>query len=117
LLFADVSYLSELFSPKDRKRCIDRLQLYLNLDPGARHLVFGSDWVMLGIEKEYPKGGGYPHRVAALLADAGLGEEAIDGVMYRNALRLYGLDSDSVARRRLLGFYERHGLPATRLPS
>jgi predicted TIM-barrel fold metal-dependent hydrolase len=115
-LFSDISYLSEIFGKRERKRAVERFKAYLQLDPGGRHLVFGSDWVMLGIESDYLRGGGYPHRVADFLADTGLSPAEIDNIMYGNALRFLGLTAPSGARKRLLDFYERHGLPAERLP-
>lgn len=116
-LFADISYLSEIFDKEERRRAVAGMKKYLEMDPGGRHLVFGSDWVMLGIEKEYPKGGGYPARVARFLAECGLRDADISGVMYGNALHFLGLTPGSGARERLLGFYQAHGLPAKRLPS
>ena len=116
-LFADISYLSEIFDPRQRARSIAGMRRYLELDRGGRHLVFGSDWVMLGIEREYPRSPGYVRRIADFLNDCGLSENQIGGIMYHNALRFLGLGPSSAARRRLLAFYDRHGLPADRLPS
>lgn len=116
LLFADLSYLSELFHKGYRHRAIGRLQQYLQLDPGARHLVFGSDWVMLGIEKGYTKNGGYPARMRRFLVDAGLGPAEIDGVLYGNAMRFLGLGQGGQARSRLERFYTDRGLPVKALP-
>lgn len=115
-LFSDISYLSEIFRSGERRRAVERLQRYLEFDADGRHLVFGSDWVMLGIEKEYRRHGGYPHRIVSFLADAGLGPEAIDGIMFGNALRYLGLRPGSGVTDRLLEFYRRHSLPPERMP-
>ncbi|MEN2787965.1 amidohydrolase family protein [Sphingomonas qilianensis] len=116
-LYADISFLSDIFRPQERKRAQGGLRAYLAaFDPAGRHLVYGSDWVMLGIEKEYPRRGGYPHRVADFLTECGLNDEAVAGVMQNNALRCLGLDGPTGLRRRLEAFLSRNGLPASRLP-
>jgi len=115
-LYADISYLSDIFTPKDRARARRGMEAYLKLDPGGRHLVYGSDWVMLGIEKAYPGGGGYPHRVARFLAECGLSPGEVRGIMRDNAIRCLGLTAESGARKRILSFYAKNGLPAARLP-
>ena len=116
-LYADLSFLSEIFDEKDRQRSIAGMKKYLKLDEGGRHLVFGSDWVMLGVTKEYSKDGGYPYRIVQFLKDCGLGDPQISGIMYENAVRLLGLAEGAGARDRLLKFYATHGLPPGRLPS
>lgn len=115
-LFADISYLSEIFDSSSRDRARAGMRRYLALDPGGRHLVYGSDWIMLGVESEYARAPGYVRRVADFMVDCGLNDEQISGVLYGNAIRFLGLDTLSKARTRLLAFYARHGLPADRLP-
>jgi predicted TIM-barrel fold metal-dependent hydrolase len=114
-LFADISYLSEVFETADADYARGRMQSYLEADPGARHLVFGSDWVMLGIEKQYRGRPPYVRRVAAFLQSCGLDAEAVAGVMEGNALRFLGLGTGDRTRKRLLDFYG-GDLPADRLP-
>lgn len=116
-LYADLSFMSELFHANERARAVSRMKLYLERDPRAEHLVFGSDWVMLGIEKGYTGGGGYPHRVASFLRDAGLDDDGISRVMYGNAIKFLGLQQGSRTRARLAAFYAAHDLPESRLPS
>jgi predicted TIM-barrel fold metal-dependent hydrolase len=116
-LFADISYLSEIFDRRSRDRAREGMLKYLALDRGGRHLVFGSDWIMLGVERQYPRPPGYVRRVVDFLAECRLSREEISGVLYGNAIRFLGLDSPSKARTRLLRFYSAHGLPADRLPA
>lgn len=115
-LFADISYLAEIFQREDRLRALAGMRRYLALDPGGRHLVFGTDWIMLGIERQYPKRPGYVRRVADFLAQCGLSEAEVADVLYGNALRFLGLDGDTRARQRLLRFYAAHGLDPSRQP-
>jgi predicted TIM-barrel fold metal-dependent hydrolase len=116
-LFAHISYLSEIFRRDDRARALTGMRRYLELDRGGRHLIFGSDWIMLGVEREFSRPPGYVRRVADFLAECGLDEAQIRDIFYGNAIRFLGLDTQSRARGRLLQFYAQHGLPPERLPS
>ena len=115
-LFADISYFSEMFDSASRARSIELLCEYRSFDRGMDHLVFGSDWVMLGVEKRFREGSGYTANVVSVLRDARFTEQEIDKVMIRNALRFLGLDGDTIARRRILTFYAQNGLQPDRLP-
>lgn len=116
-LFADISYFSELFDTREQAHLRRQMQRYLTLDPGGRHLVYGSDWIMIGIEQQYPRPPGYARRVADFLLSCGLTEQQVSDVMYGNAVRFLGLQPGTRARQRILDFYARHGLPASRLPA
>jgi len=116
-LYADVSYMSELFHPNERKRALGRMRQYLEFDPDLDHLIFGSDWVMLGIEKQYPQDGGYPHHVQAFFEELKVGPRAVANVMYGNAIKFLGLRAGSGTRARLARFLASHSLPENRLPS
>lgn len=116
-LFIDLSYLSDLFHSQWRRRAIDGFRQYLSFDPDGRHVVFGSDWVMLGIEKEWHSKPRYPDRVAQFLAEAGLGPAAIDGILYQNALRYLGLTRGSPVHARLQGFQRRQVRAPKQLPA
>jgi predicted TIM-barrel fold metal-dependent hydrolase len=116
-LFADVSYLSEVFHPQERERSRLRFKRYLEFDPKAEHLIFGSDWVMLGIEKGWLSPGGYAGQVASFLRDVGLDGDALNRVMYGNALKFLGLSPGSRTRARIASFYAAHQIPESRLPS
>lgn len=115
-LFVDLSYLSDLFSTKWRNHALAGFREYLRYDPDARHVMFGSDWVMLGIEKGWHAKPAYPARVATFLKEAGLGPSAIDGVLYGNAVRFLGLETRGRTRSRLERFYLDRGLVPKPLP-
>jgi predicted TIM-barrel fold metal-dependent hydrolase len=115
-LFADISYFSEVFDQRDGEHSRRRLKEYLAFDPGGRHLIFGSDWVMLGIEKAYDHKPTYAEKVVAFLASCGLRGEEIEGVMEKNALRFLGMAPGGRAHQRLLSFYSANSLPAKELP-
>lgn len=115
-LYADISYFSELFDRQEEDRLLPLMQLYLADDPGGRHLIYGSDWIMLGIEKQYQRPPGYARRVAEFLSRCGLDKVQVHGVMYGNALRFLGLTPGARTLDRMHRFYSRHGLPSTRLP-
>lgn len=114
-VFADISYRANIFHPETRARCAAGIRHYMaNYDRDLRHIVFGSDWVMLGIEKGYDD---YVATVVRFLQqDCGVDGEKLERVMYRNAARFLALGDDEPGRRRIIAFYARHGLPAERLP-
>jgi predicted TIM-barrel fold metal-dependent hydrolase len=116
-LYADVSYLAEVFHPAERERSRLRFQRYLQFDPGAEHLIFGSDWVMLGIEKGWLDPRGYARQVASFLHDVGLDADGVNRVMYSNSLKFLGLNPATRTRTRLAHFYAGHGIPESRLPT
>ena len=104
-LYMDVSYSSEVMGQKDRLDWISRqLRDWIaTCDPEARHLVFGTDWVMLGREPGYER---YGLTVQAFLTDRiGLSADQLDRVMWGNAMRFLGLDQGARSRERLLAFY------------
>lgn len=116
LVFADISYLSEVLRSRDRDRIAPHIRRYRDYDPGYRHLVFGSDWIMTGIERGFDDRPGYARRVADFLLHCGLSEEELGGVMHGNAVRFLGLGANDANRRRLVDFYVRNGRSAGRLP-
>lgn len=115
-LYADISFLAEVYERRGRQRSAERLREYLRYDPGGRHLVFGSDWVMLGIHKRWDRTPAYAAQVVNFLKGCGLSGEDLEGVMQGNALRFLGLRSGDRTRERLLRFYSAHRLPPERLP-
>lgn len=115
-LYADISFLGEIYDRRDRERSAERLRQYLRCDPDARHLVFGSDWLMLGIHRGWGRRPYYASRVAAFLRDCGIVDEKLERVMQGNALRFLGLAERDPTRERLLHFYAENGLPPDRLP-
>lgn len=113
--FADISYRANIFKPAKRARCAAGVRDYVaRYDPNVRHLIYGSDWVMLGIEKSYS---GYARHVGEFLAnDCCLPPEAVERVMFGNAMRFLGLGPGEKSRRRLEAFWAQAGLPANRIP-
>lgn len=116
-VFADISYLSEVAGSDDAgqnlyakifRRWIDEF------DPECRHLIFGTDWTMLGLDRSYR---GYTKNVHSFFKNkVGLDQLRLNRLFFGNAGRFLGLGRDDAARKRLLGFYERNGLPLSRLP-
>lgn len=117
LLFADVSYLTEI-AGMDSAQLAQYVGVFKRwlaaFDPECRHLVFGTDWVMLGIDSSYAD---YTRRVYGFFKDSvGLDGPRLQRLFSTNAARFLGLRDGDAARERLLGFYRRHGLPPQRLP-
>ncbi|AIC29523.1 amidohydrolase 2 protein (plasmid) [Rhizobium etli bv. mimosae str. IE4771] len=115
---ADISYFSEVLSAGSKER--DFLAKSFNkwlekFDSGCDHIVYGSDWIMLGKEA------GYSHYIesvnAFLRTDCGLSDDICDKIFRRNALRFLPLERGSMGRERLLAYYRTNGLDESRLPS
>jgi hypothetical protein len=82
-------------------------------DPDMRHILFGTDWIMLD---NLPKVETYDGQIRDFLRDdCGLNEKQMANIMWLNALRFLGLDSRSKSRKRLEAFYAKHGIDAARL--
>lgn len=114
---ADISYFSEALSagPKLRYELAGFFTRWLSeFDPGCDHILYGSDWIMLGKEA------GYDHYVESinsfLRTDCELSDEVCDKIFRRNALRFMPLERGSRGRERLLGYYAKRGLDPSRLP-
>ena len=67
------------------------------------------------------KEAGYNHYVESinsfLRTDCKLSDEVCDKIFRRNALRFLPLERGSRGRERLLGYYAKHGLDPSRLPT
>ncbi len=116
-VFADVSYLTEVFRKPD-----EEMRKYLAIfkawisqfDPECRHLVFGTDWTMLGLEASYET---YTKSTYAFFRDGcGFDRKRLDRLLVGNAGRFLGLRDGDPARGRLIKFYADNGLPIARLP-
>ncbi len=115
---ADISYLSEVLTagPKQRAFMASSFEKWIAaFDPGCDHILYGSDWIMLGKEA------GYDHYIGSINAflrnDCGLSNDICDKIFRRNALRFLPLERGSAGRERLLSFYRKNGLNPSRLPS
>lgn len=116
-VYIDISYLTEVLgSGKDtRRRMADKLRAWISeCDPEVRHILYGTDWTMVGREPNFPN---YTSEVVKFLLDeCGLDDQQLDRVMMSNAVRFLGLLPGDKTRRRLAAFYQRHDLPISRLP-
>jgi predicted TIM-barrel fold metal-dependent hydrolase len=119
--YADLSYYSEMLADtgERRKALLAHLAAFRKAFPAsADHLVFGSDWTMVGREAGFvPRraNAGYADLVGDFLAEAGFGDAAIDKIMFANAVRFLGLapgDRENGTRGRLEAFYASHGRSA-----
>jgi predicted TIM-barrel fold metal-dependent hydrolase len=113
---ADLSFFDEALDPgsPDRARIAGSLRRFVaEFDPGLRHLVYGSDWIMLGMHSDYMK---YAESVDRFLADDCRFDPAMRArFFHENATRFMGLERGGRTKVRLAAYYERHGLPS-RLP-
>lgn len=115
-VFADISYFSEALESKDKRAPLakDFVRWVGEFDRDVNHLVFGTDWIMLGQEK------GYTHYIESvnsfLRQDCGFGDEICDKIFRTNALRLLPLQRWSTGRERLLAWYRRNNVDPGRLP-
>ncbi len=105
-LYMDISYLSEVLDAGSARYHADQLKAWIRkCDREARHIVYGTDWIMLGREQEV---GTYGSRIARFLGkDCGLDERRIDRIMAGNALRFLGLNAGPTRTRILIRYGER----------
>lgn len=117
-LFMDVSYLSDaLTSDRERKReqALPFRRWIDAFDPGVDRIVFGTDWVMVGIEAG---SAGYTRQIIDFLrTDVDLTDEQVARVMHHNAGRYLGLRQNNPSRSRLENFYVQNGISPNRLPN
>ncbi|CAN7664330.1 amidohydrolase family protein [Ensifer adhaerens] len=113
-LFADLSYLSELVTdntPGLHEKIRALLDKWLrDYDPDARHLMFGTDWSMMALEKDY---NAYVPRIAQQLKEANVSEEDQQNIFWKNASRYLGLDRPGPTRQRLATYCRKRGLDAS----
>lgn len=79
-------------------------------DPDARHLMFGTDWSMMALEKDY---NAYVPRIAQQLKEANVSEEDQQNIFWKNASRYLGLDRPGPTRQRLATYCRKRGLDAS----
>ena len=114
-LFADLSYLSEVFnaSASVKAKHAAYFKAYAQLDPKFEHIIFGTDWIMLG---NINGSDSYAGQIGDFLRnDCRLNDDQFANVMWRNAVRFLGLRPGSSTRARLDRFYLSHGLDKSRL--
>jgi predicted TIM-barrel fold metal-dependent hydrolase len=114
---ADLSFFSEVLhaNSSERKWLAGSMRRFIDeFDPAIEHLVFGTDWIMLGLDGEYMK---YAQSVDAFLRDdCRIDQDARQRIFRGNAVRFMGLREGDGTRRRVLSFYKAHGLDPSRLP-
>uniref|UniRef100_UPI00263299D1 amidohydrolase family protein n=1 Tax=uncultured Rhizobium sp. TaxID=155567 RepID=UPI00263299D1 len=98
---ADISYFSEVLSagPELRRDLAGFFTRWLDeFDRGCDHILYGSDWIMLGKEA------GYDHYIESvnsfLRADCKLSDDICDKIFQRNALRFLPLERGTRGRDR-----------------
>lgn len=114
-LYMDISYFSEVLETGSRTGYIThQLKAWIHhCDPDVRHIIFGTDWIML--DKE-PKSPFYGRMVMEFLTQAcGLTDAQLNRVMWQNAMRFLGLDTGKT-RERLLAFYKGRRPEWTKIP-
>jgi predicted TIM-barrel fold metal-dependent hydrolase len=118
-VFADVSYLSEIFeqaTPDSMVAYTAVMRRWIDeFDPELQHLTFGTDWIMLGLNRAYPVYSGTVYQF--FKEQVKLNEKQMDRLFKSNAARFLGIRPGDPGRQRLDTFYEAHGLPKSRLPA
>lgn len=115
-IFGDISFLSEIWDRAGRDLARRRLQTYAEYDPKYEHLVFGSDWIVLGLDKRWDDRPGYATSVMAFLREAGISDEGLNNIMVNNALRFLQLQSGQRNRGRLEAFHAADPARLARIP-
>ncbi|WP_419694185.1 amidohydrolase family protein [Mesorhizobium muleiense] len=117
-IYADLSFFSEVLHADrvERAKLASDFSAWIReFDPDVKHLLFGTDWLMLGMDPEYDR---YIPTIDAFLRhDCHWSDDMINRVFVTNALRFFGLQAGEKTHGRLVAFYERSKLDAARLPS
>jgi predicted TIM-barrel fold metal-dependent hydrolase len=114
-LFADLAYFSDVFNQggAQRRAIAANFEFYKKLDPQMRHILFGSDWIMLG---NLPNSDGYAGQIRDFLRmDCKLNDEQYANITWRNAVRFLGLQPGKPTRARLDRFYRDNQVDPQRL--
>jgi len=116
-VFADISYLTEISNKTSAEKLsyIETIKIWISkFDPQCNHLIFGTDWTMLGLDPAYE---GYTSRIYSFFKDeCGFNQAMLDRLFYENAIRFLGLRQNDGARKRLLEFYNKNNIPVSRFP-
>jgi predicted TIM-barrel fold metal-dependent hydrolase len=116
-VYADLSYFTWIIGSdtdaRQRKLAAEALKRWFaEFDPECRRILFGTDWAMTAPVRDSE---GYLPRMVAFLQDVGLTEAQLDNVLFRNAVRFFGLRQGDQARSRLASYYAKHKLNAGHL--
>ena len=117
--YSDLSYFSELLpglaSPEHRTALLEFTGAFVReFDPGGEHLLYGSDWIMLGREANAER---YLDVVSAAIRTVCSDDSCLDRFMWGNASRYLGLRPGEPNRMRLDHYYDKHRLDASWLRS
>jgi predicted TIM-barrel fold metal-dependent hydrolase len=116
-LYADVGYLSEILPDQSDQAEMQRLsaafaRYVASSDVEVEHLMFATDWIMLGQEGGFAD---YFETVDRFVQAAGITGEKRNRFLGGNAARFLGLGRNEPARTRLEAYYQAKGLDRTRL--
>jgi len=107
----DISYLSEILEHEEDRAYLGSLlhDWIVANDPEARHIVYGTDWVMIGRHAFFAR---YGATIRDFLErDCKLTKQQIERVLVINPLRYLGLLAGPTLER-ILKFYSDRELPA-----
>lgn len=117
-VFVDISYFSEVLTAGDKERDYFTKSFKrwaTEFDPNLDHVLFGTDWIMIGQERGYKQ---YVQSINAFLREGcGFGDEACEKIFRLNAMRFLPLERDARGRQRLLDWYARNNIDPSRLPA
>lgn len=114
-VYADCSYFTGTDVKEDVELAARLRSWVLQFDPDCKHLVFGTDWTMTGLDSGY---GRYTQNVYEFFKQAcGFDEAQMARLMWGNAAKLLGVRRGDTPRVRLEAFYLKHGVPLTKLPA
>jgi predicted TIM-barrel fold metal-dependent hydrolase len=117
-VYADLSFFSEVLNATGRRRdqLADDFQTWVaEFDRDVDHLMFGTDWLMLGMHPGY--GAYIPTVEKFLVEDCKWSQDKLSKAFITNALRFMGLQAGEKTLRRLEEFYRRNRLDVSRLPA
>jgi len=108
--YADLSYFSEIFGNADARRATlnDLIAFRITFPNAADHLLYGTDWTMVGREQGFHGKQPYAQVVVQFLHEAGCTDAEVEKIVFKNAVRLFGLGPDQRekgTRGRLERFY------------
>ena len=110
-VFADLSFWSEVVggSADERSTLAATMRAYIEaFDSKVEHLMFGTDWVMVGIVRKYAK---YDASIIDFLrGPCGLADEAVERILIGNARRFMRLGPGEPTRNRLDAYYRANHL-------
>jgi hypothetical protein len=116
-LFVDLSYLADIlnFKGSELQNTANNLKLFSDtFDPECEHIVFGTDWTMIGREENHQN---YTTLAISFLRDqCGFSQSQMDNILSRNALRFLRLDRGEKNFRRLHQFRSDNGADPGALP-